>query len=255
MNYATGASGFIGKNLSKKIDIIPVPHKNINQQYSRDFGFFFYLSTYGNLASQTQDFEVFKANVFDPLNVLEKIINSNFKSFMYVSTSSVKLKKQTMYSRSKKAGEEIMLSVLERYSKPICIVRPLSVTGVGEQKEHLIPTLIDAAFTGKTINFVSWPTHDYIDVDDVTDGMINLAKNSARGVYELGTGTSYSNIEVKDIVESVTGKIIKVNPITSLRDYDTGSWISTNFKSRGFGWLPKKSLRQSIEEMVKDYVN
>jgi nucleoside-diphosphate-sugar epimerase len=104
------------------------------------------------------------------------------------------------------------------------------------------------------VNFVPEPAHDFIDVEDVVDGMLNLSNHSARGIYELGSGKQYTNKEVLDIVEEKTGKKANISKVKSMRDYDTPDWVSMNFRARGFGWLPKKSLETSIEEMVEDYV-
>ena len=142
---------------------------------------------------------------------------------------------------------------MEKYHLPIAIIRPFSVTGVGEQKEHLIPTLIRSCYTGEQVNFVQEPVHDFIDVEDVVDVILNLSNNSARGIFELGSGKQYSNAQVLDIVERVTGKKANINFVPSLRPYDNENWASTNFKSRGWGWSPTKSLEQSIKEMVEAY--
>jgi nucleoside-diphosphate-sugar epimerase len=144
---------------------------------------------------------------------------------------------------------------MNRNNVPICIIRPFSVTGVGEQKEHLIPTLIRAALYGEKMDFVKEPVHDFIDVQDVARGMVNLAINQARGIFELGTGKGTSNQEVLELVEKITKKHINAHPVSSMRPYDNAGWVSTNFKSRSYGWLPKKSLEDSIKEMVKAYEN
>jgi len=202
--------------------------------------------------SHTDTNKIIKANVSDLIKILSQVdFTSRFESFVFVSSSSVRLKRQTMYSRTKKAAEEILLSYMEKYDVPICIIRPFSITGVGEQADHLIPKLIDSCLNGTKIDFVAEPVHDWIDVDDVAEGILNLSKHRAKGIYELGTGTDYTNDEVRLLVEKVTGKKANINPVARLRDYDTQDWVSSNFRSRSFGWLPKKSLEQSITEMVK----
>lgn len=254
MIYGTGLSGFIGKHLLKALgDVVNIPHKKIPSVKLKPFDYFYFCSTYGNMHSHKENGKIFQANVLDLVSVLKQINSINFRSFIYMSTSSVKLRTQTMYSRSKKAAEEILLSYMEKYKLPICIIRPFSITGVGEQKEHLIPQLIRSCMTGEAINFVPEPTHDFIDVTDVVDGILNLSSHSAKGIFELGNGRQYTNYEVLEIVEKVTGKKANVNLSARLRDYDNESWISTNFKSRGYGWLAKKTLEQSIKEMVKAY--
>ncbi len=254
INIITGSSGFLGSHLINKLDTyISIPHEKIQIVKYPEFDNFFFCSSYGNMAFHTEDDKIIKANITDLVDVMLSASKINFKSFVFISTSSVNLKTQTMYSRTKKAGEEILLSFMEKYHLPIAIIRPFSVTGVGEQKEHLIPTLIRSCYTGEQVNFVQEPVHDFIDVEDVVDGILNLSNNSARGIFELGSGKQYSNAQVLDIVERVTGKKANINFVPSLRPYDNENWVSTNFKSRGWGWTPTKSLEQSIKEMVEAY--
>jgi len=198
------------------------------------------------------DKKILQANILDLIHILETM-ERDFKSFVFISTSSVRLPRQTMYSRSKKAAEEILLSYMEKYNLPVCIIRPFSITGVGEQKEHLIPTLIRSCMENELVNFVPEPAHDFIDVSDVVDGIINLSSRSARGIFELGTGKQVSNQTILDIIQEVTGKKANINVVDKMRDYDTNKWVSLNYKARGYGWLPRKTLEQSIQEMVKEY--
>jgi UDP-glucose 4-epimerase len=205
------------------------------------------------MADHADEEAMYQANILDLIYILNQIKDMEFDSFVFISTSSVKLRTQTTYSRLKRAAEEILLAFMERHHKNVCIIRPFSVTGVGEQQSHLIPALIRASYSGDTINFVPEPTHDFIDVDDLVEGIITLSKNRARGVYELGTGKSFTNQQVLEEVQKATGKTIKVNIVKSLRDYDNENWVSTNLKARGYGWTPQKTLSDSIAEMVEAY--
>jgi len=101
--------------------------------------------------------------------------------------------------------------------------------------------------------FVPDATHDYIDVEDVVDGMLTLSRRHAKGIFELGTGKSYSNQEVREIVEEATGKKANVYLVKNMRSYDSEDWVSKNFSARAYGWEPKKTLKQSIKEMVEAY--
>lgn len=254
--YLTGANGFIGKKLKDRLfDVTSIKHQDLYLNKLEPFNRFFFCSTYGNMAFHEDDAMTIKANVFDLAHVLFQIDKEiGFESFVYISTSSVKRPTQTMYSRSKKMAEELLLGHMDKYQLPVCIIRPLSVTGVGEQKEHLIPKLIDSCLNGTRMDFVEDPRHDFIDVDDFVDGVIALSDRHARGVFELGNGHSYSNRDVLDIVERVTGKKANLSIVKSMRKYDTKSddWVATDTKARDFGWKPKKTLELTITEMVND---
>jgi UDP-glucose 4-epimerase len=258
MDYITGSHGFLGTHLLQALqgrEVVAIPHEKIKTVKLKPFDNFYFLSTYGNMYFHKDDAKIIQANVSDLIKVITQVDGRPFNSFVYMSTSSVKLPKQTMYSRTKKAAEEILLSFAEKYKRPICIIRPYSITGVGEQKEHLIPTLIRSCFTGEKLTFVPSPTHDFIDIDDIVAGIINLSSHRARGVFELGTGKKYTNQEVLELVEKATGKKANVQrAIGQLRLYDGADWVSSNFRARSYGWLPQKTLEQSITEQVADYL-
>ena len=134
MVYITGSTGFLGSHLTKRLsDYLPIGHEHIQTTPLNPFSYFYFLSAYGNMATHTGEEAIFKANVEDLLSVLPRIKDFRFQSFVYMSTSSVRLKTQTTYSRSKRAAEEILLAFMERHDLPICIIRPYSITGVGEQ--------------------------------------------------------------------------------------------------------------------------
>lgn len=254
MDYITGANGFIGSRLMARLsgNVRSIPHELISLTDLVSFSNFYFLSSYGTSIDQDDVSETIKSNVLDVFSAISKATRFNFNSFLFTSSSSVKLTKKTVYARSKKAAEQILLAYMD-IGLPIAIVRPFTVTGVGEQKKRLIPTLIRSCMTGEKMPFVSSPVHDYIDVDDVVGGIINLTQNRARGVFELGTGIKHSNEEVLRLVEEITGKKANVERVDSLRPYDNEKWVSTNFRARSWGWLPKKTLKQSIKEMVGAY--
>jgi nucleoside-diphosphate-sugar epimerase len=251
MIYVTGSKGFLGTHLTSKLeDFISIPHDKIQTTKLKPFDRFFFCSSYGNLNSQQEEDLIYKANIEDLLSILKQIKHFKFKSFVFISTSSVGLRTQTTYSRCKRAAEEILLAFMEKNDLPVCIVRPFTIYGPGDNPAHLIPTIL-RSLDGEQMNFVPSPSHDYIFIDDVVDGILSLSEHGARGIYQLGYGKSYSNQEVLDLIEDITGKKAKINLVDSMRVYDTQDWFSNNYKARGYGWMPKYNLRQGLEEIVK----
>lgn len=238
----TGASGFIGSHLMKRLPTAQsLAHHEISfGNYSSEKIFF--LSTYGNMIHQVVHGYIIQANVVDLITVVKRGLNG---WICYMSTSSVKLPIQTPYSRAKRAGEEILQALPEIKS---CIVRPYSVTGVGEQKEHLIPTLIRSCMTGEEMPFDPYPVHDFIDVEDVVDGLVKLSETKETGVFEFGSGVPFSNKDVKKIVENICDRKANVKEVKGLRPYDSSAWCCYQPH-----FTPRKTLRKSIEEMVEAY--
>ena len=252
MTYVTGARGFIGSHLVRRLDpskTISIPHHCITEFRMEHFERFYFLSSYGNLSGQTDWNQTMTANVLQPISaLLECLAKDTTGTLVFVSSSSVTLPVQTAYSRCKLASEEVLLSASDKLR--ICIARPYSVTGVGEQSSHLIPTLIRSCYTGEPMPFYPDATHDYIDVEDVVDGLLAL---SNPGVYELGRGWPVTNEEVKNLVERTTGCKANVTIQKQGRTYDNGHWFCTGPKPEG--WTPKVSLERSICNMVEAYAS
>lgn len=258
--YLTGGRGFIGTRLQEELErtyprseVVCIPHAEIEDYELLPFDQLYFLSSYGNLhATQTEDVAIWQANVGDLIFLLEKVKTMHFESFVYCSSSSVTLPTQIMYSRAKRAGEEIVLGYREKYNLPLSILRPYSVTGVGEQAVHLIPTLIKAAYTGTTIPFVKEPVHDFVDVGDVAKALIITAENNPPEPVQCGTGYGITNDDVAKLVSSATGKEINTILEDSLRPYDTTTWNADPTWLKDHGWKPQ-TLATSITQMVQAY--
>jgi nucleoside-diphosphate-sugar epimerase len=235
----------VGSRLVKAFNgegFLTIPHEMIPRAKLGHHQRLYFCSAYGNLAHQKDARAMARANIVDPI-ILS--VQQPASRFVYLSTSSVSLRTQTDYSLTK-AAAELALSSHDNCA----IIRLYSVTGVGEQDCHLIPTLIDAALTGKTIPFYPDATHDFIDVEDVVRAMIDIGNRTGYGLYELGRGASVSNAVVKDMVEQITGKQVNTTPFEG-RAYDCPDWVC---KQPTVEPSSLKSLDQSITEMVEAYV-
>lgn len=253
IDFITGSSGFVGQHL---LDRVPnaslLPHSIIPEYRCINPRTIYYLAAYGNMAHHKSAEKILQANVIDLGHFVSNLMTSGNAPdlFLYVSSSSVTLPVQTMYSRTKRAAEEL----LQGTQFPVCIVRPYSITGVGEQPEHLIPTLIRSCMEGTPVDLVPDAVHDFIDVDDVVEAMLLFSKAKAPGIFELGSGIGWSNRDVLEMVQDICGKRANVSFVSDpLRPYDNEYWFCREFPV--IGWVPKKTLAHSLQEMVETYKN
>lgn len=257
----TGSGGFIGKHL---VSILKKTTANITELHHEQLlkgefkipmetDYIFHLAAAGNYYTKTSPMEIIMSNILVTQHLLEQTAHIDYRAFVNFSSSSVGLTRPTFYSVTKKTAEDLCRMYHLDYGKPIVSVRPFSVTGVGEQSQHLIPKLIDSCKNGTEMQFVVLPKHDYIDVEDLIDGVLTLVKNIDRSkgrVVDLGFGASYSNGQVRDIVEHETKKKANLKVVKYMRSYDTRDWVADNNFMKSLGWKPQKYLDSSIRDMI-----
>lgn len=263
----TGSKGFIGSHLKEKLlkqghEVISLAHQALRDiEYLQDHpvghvDYIIHCAAYGNMSSHQDDREMIRANINNLYNLLDHTKYTEYKGFINVSSSSTLLDYTTMYSATKKAGEEIVNAFVNTYEKPVISVLPFTVIGKGEQENHLIPKLIDSCLNGTGMQFVGEPVHDYIGVDDFCEAVLFMLDNKiwlnlVSGLsIEVGTGTKTTNEEVLKIVENVTGKKANIERVDSLRGYDCEEWVSTDEVLKIIGWRAKQRLEDIIREMV-----
>lgn len=256
----SGSSGFIGSNLvalfrRQDIEVKPIPRwflydpKLLLQSFNElKPDIIINCASYGNMSSHNNDAYIINANIIALHNLLESSRRTRYQAFLNFSSSSVNLSYETMYSATKAAGERIVKAFVNKYNKPVFTIRPYTVIGKGEQRQHLIPQLIESCLTGKEIPFVPSPKHDFVGIDDFCKAILTILDpkfNKCSGdVIEIGSGHATSNQEVLEMVERVTGKKANVKIVESLRSYDNESWCAK------MGVPISQSLEQIIRTML-----
>ena len=190
--------------------------------------YIYHLAAYGNMSNQTDDREIVRANIEGTFNMLWASERINYKKFVYISTSSVNLPIQTMYSATKKAGE-LIADVFRSRGKPILTVRPYSLFGEGEAKFRFIPTVCNALLTGNEFDLDPTPVHDWTYVKYFIQEL--LKSLSREGTIEIGSGTQTSNLDIVELLEKISGKEAKFRTVTRLRNYDTNLWRAEKVKN------------------------
>lgn len=240
--YITGSSGFIGSHVCTYLFEKGLPYKNISRPFAEPVFWdkteeftLIHLSAYGNHYNQQDYSQIIESNILDLEKLLVVAKHKNCKKFYNISTSSVHLPVQTMYSTSKRLGELMVESC--NYPRFVNI-RPYSVYGPGEAEHRFIPTVIRALHTGEKIKLDHGAVHDWIHVEDFVNAMFN-------GHTEIGTGESYRNWEIVEVLEKIADKRLKFE-IASLRKYDTPKWFCKS-------GVPHRSLFDGLKQTYEHF--
>lgn len=194
--------------------------------------------------------------------LLDKAIKSKVKHFIYASSGSVygvkKEKKVTEdldlepiseYNKAKMCAERIVLSYSDKLVTQI--VRPATVCGLSPRMrlDVAVNLLTIQALTKNEITVLGGKqTRPNIHIDDIVNLYIFLINNpQITGIYNAG----FENISILEIAKIIKGKI---NCIINIQESnDPRSYRVSSEKILKTGYLPKKNIEKSINEMIDFY--
>ena len=241
--YVTGANGFIGKHVVKYLNhgeniVVPMARPFIHSTdfiQSREDYSVIHLSSFGNHSYQQDPKKIINANILDLHILLSCPKGYHFNKFYNVSTSAIQLPVKTLYSSSKDFGEMLVKSKDDnRYVN----VRPYSVYGPGEADHRFIPTVIRALHSGEAIQLDEHATHDWIFVDDFIKAMFD-------GYTNIGTGKSYTNLDIVWMLEHISGKKLNYQP-AKMRSYDTANWVCPD-------GVPHRDIMEGLKQTYESF--
>jgi UDP-glucose 4-epimerase len=194
--------------------------------------------------SVTDPRKYYRNNVSNTLSMLDAMHAAGIKKLVFSSTCATYGMPERMpitedlpqnpinpYGASKKMVERILLDTAKAEGLAFAAPRYFNVAGcapdgsIGEDHQpetHIIPVLLQVAL-GKRSHMdlfgTDYPTpdgtcvRDYIHVWDLVEAHLALLENlkPSRGLfYNLGVGQGYSNRQIIDAVQRVTGKTIPI---------------------------------------------
>lgn len=226
-------------------------------------------------------------NTISSLKLLEAMRDLSVKKLIFSSTAAVYGNPEKVpitedapknptntYGMTKLAVDMAIASECLAHGLAATSLRYFNVAGAhGSQGErhnpetHIIPLALKAADEGRefTVFGTDYPTsdgtcvRDYIHVRDLAHAhllALESVKPGNHAIYNLGNGKGFSNKEVLETVQSVTGKKIDIQ-YGERRNGDPAILIaSSELAGKELGWRPEKpNLRDIVQDAWNFYRN
>jgi len=175
---------------------------------------------------------------------------------------STPLRGDSPYARSKIREEAVAKDLGIKHNIDVVIARIFNPIGRDMPSKFLIPNLLSQINNPKEDGVIDITVsrldslRDYIDIDDVALAISYLAtKNHKHEFYNVGSGIALSVGEMlKLILEecNISGSV-KITEQSSISETPVASQADISLLKDEFSWKPRKTLRQSIKEIVEKY--
>ena len=209
-------------------------------------------------------------NVVGTTNILKASVECGISKFVYTSTSEIfggsdePLNEDSLrvpkspYSASKVGADAMVKSFFYTYDLNTLILRPFNTFGPRQSIRALIPWIIYQGLRSEKVKLGNLePKRDFTYVKDTVEGILLAIEKETEGGDEinLGTGRSFSVMEVVEVVSKVLGKNLKVEVEEKLKrpkKAEVFNLIADNSKAkRVLGWEPKWSFEEGVRETVE----
>jgi nucleoside-diphosphate-sugar epimerase len=216
--------------------------------------------------SWNQPSEYMRVNLQGTMQALE-YCRAKSAHFIFLSTymygepaflpipESAKLAARNPYALSKMLAEKACWFYAENFNVKVTILRPFNVYGASQSPSFLIPSIFSQARKGEAIRVLDLaPKRDYIYVKDLVEAIsaaINL--NSSGGLFNIGSGVSYSVAELIAEIQNVLGTAL---PVISANERRPGEIMDTvadiTAARQALGWRPHFNLREGLTDLLSN---
>ena len=209
-------------------------------------------------------------NIKGTINLLDSLRGlRNLKKLFFASSAAVypvyeKALKETcrpnpidIYGLTKLTGEYLCREFYLRTKTPTIICRFFNAFGPNETNPHLIPEIQKQVNAGKRIIKLGnlTPKRDFIHTFDMARAVRLLLEKFRRGVdvFNLGSGSEYSVVEIVRAFERQVGEEIKIEVDSArVRRTDRMHLLADISKLRKFiNWTPQIGIDEGIKTLIE----
>lgn len=210
----------------------------------------------------------YEVNVLGTVNMLEYARRNKARfvlasSYVYGPPRELPISEQhplqfyNPYSHSKLMAEEVAQAYAKLHGVNVTIVRPFNIYGPGQGDQFLIPTILKQAMddTSTVIRVADTrPKRDYLYIDDLISLLMSVLKAPGDGgVFNAGSGKSYSVAEVAEIAIRLSGRQKQLESAGQERPAEVMDVYADIGRARQtLGWAPAIDLEQGLARMMAE---
>jgi len=208
---------------------------------------------------------LFEVNVLGTLNILEycrlhsvkKIVFAS--SYLYGNPKYLPIDEKhpidllNPYARSKKIAEDLCIGYSEDFGLNSLILRFFNIYGPGQNKNFLIPMVMEQLKKGKIVLDDPEPRRDFLYVKDAVEAYLKAgtSDNSNFEIFNIGSGVNHSVDEIVRKFITISGQNITVNYRNKRRKNEIMETVADISKAKKLlGWEPKIDLEKGIDKLL-----
>ncbi|MGQ4555065.1 NAD-dependent epimerase/dehydratase family protein [Halobellus sp. GM3] len=237
----------------------------------------FHLAAYSSYTmAEEHKREATRVNVEGFVNAVEQAREDGCETVVYASTSSIygsrtepspeslPVEARTCYEASKLAREQYGEYFHHHYDMTLAGLRFFSVyQGYGGAEEHkgeyanTVAQFADKIANGERPKVFGdgSQTRDFTHVDDIVRGVELAADHRLQGIYNLGTGESYTFNEMIALINDALGTDVDPEYVENPLDVYVHDTMADGTKMReATGWEPEISFEDGVERVCAPYL-
>ena len=204
-----------------------------------------------------------RTNVEGTFNLLEVARkNPNLKKFIQISTDEVygdmdeygefaladesyNLIGSSYYSATKASSDLLVQAAGRTYGLPYLITRTCNNYGENQHQEKLLPTIINCIKNNLKIPIYGDGKNirEWIHADDNSQFVWDLIQSDKTGVYNIGSGERYTNLQIIEIIEKILGYQLDLKFVQDRKGHDRAYGLRTTLK-------PKHNLKEYLKNTL-----
>lgn len=172
-------------------------------------------------------------------------------------TEEAPLNPRNPYSATKASAHLLALSYYTTHGVPVIVTRSSNNYGPRQHREKLIPKFILRAATDKPLPVYGDGSNirEWLYVKDNCRAIMSVLKSGTAGeVYNIGSGTELTNIDITErILKMIGGPENQIEFVSDRPGHDQRYSLDAT-KLQSLGWEPERSFDKGLAETVEYYL-